>query len=200
MGWGNSDAANAARQEAFQRQQGINLGMSRINQAFSGFDDNFYNNRVKQYMAYAMPQLAGQYRGTRDRMQYNLANRGLFGGGSMQRQGNALSSEYATQAQGVAQQGQAQAQQLRKDVEGQRSNTVSQLIASADPSAAYQSALGTAATYSAPSTFQPLGPMFQNFSNAYLMNQLSNNTNPASLFYMPRWNMSAPGASVSYGR
>lgn len=136
-----------------------------------GFNNDFYNQKQQAYIGYALPQVASQYNQMNQNTAFNLANRGLSqsSAGNMLR--GSLEKERQLQTQGVGDAAIQQTNQLRQDVENQRSLLVSQLYASGDPNTSMQGALNTAANFQTPNTYQPLGNMFSNWANMYLAKQ-----------------------------
>jgi hypothetical protein len=148
-----------------------------------GFGPDFYNKRTQDYINYALPQEQEQAKSAQDQLTFKLANQGLTGSTAGDTLNLSLLNEINRQATGVASTGVQQAQDLQRQIEQQRSNLVSQLEASADPASASQQALATAASYSAPSVFQPIGNLFGNWANTYLASQIPT-TNPSLLPYL----------------
>jgi hypothetical protein len=176
---GSSNNAALARMDEEARQGRIQEGLGSINKTFGQFNDKFYNQRAQDYQNYAMPQLYQQMNQANKQGFYGLADRGLQVSGAANQFGSALGRETNLQKQGIVDTGIGQAQQLRKDVEGQRSQLVSQLQASADPTTAGQQALQAASAYSLPSMFTPIGNLFGNFASIYAGNQLAKAYNPS---------------------
>ena len=54
-------AAKEARQREEARQGRIAAGKTRINEAFAGFDDDFYGGRETAYSQFARPEIEDQY-------------------------------------------------------------------------------------------------------------------------------------------
>lgn len=165
------DPGAEARALEEQRQSRIKTGMQNIDQTFGRFNNKFYDQRQQDYTNFAMPQLYQQLAQANKQGFYGLANRGLQKSSAADLFGSNLRQETNVQKQGLVDTGIMQAQQLRRDVEGQRSNVTSQLLASADPTTASQQALSAAGSYSLPSAFQPIGNLFQNFAQMYANNQ-----------------------------
>jgi len=138
---------------------------------YAGYNNNFFNQRAQAYEDYALPQLGQQYQQTKNSLQYNLANRGLIGGSVQNQENNDLALSMGQQKQGIADQGLAQAQQLRSDVQNSKLQAISQLYQTASPAQAQSSALADAARFSAPNQFAPLANGFANLVNQYAMNQ-----------------------------
>lgn len=183
-GGGNDYAKTAKKQEA-ARQQAITLGTQKINKAFSGFTPSFYQQRANAYEQFAMPQLANQYRQTRNQVGFGLANRGILASGAAKQQWSDLARDLGTAKQGIADTAISQAQGLRGQVENQRQTLLNQLYQSADPANAGAGATQVAAGYAQPSTFAPLGNMFANLANQYYMSQLINSYRPSSFIQAP---------------
>lgn len=140
-------------------------------QASEGFGDQFYKDRSNAYQQFALPQFNRQLGDQQKNLAYSLADRGLLSSSAAGDLQGKLLTEADTQRRGIADQGQSMANSLRQQVEGNRSALIGQLEASADPAATTSQALQSAATFSAPSTFQPLGNLFQSFASTYLANQ-----------------------------
>ena len=143
-------------------------------QSFEGFQPSFYDKRAKDYVDYALPQLADQYRTNRSAILYGLENRGL-GASTVSDQARAgLERTVGQGRQTIADTGQEQANQLRKDVENSRQQSIAQLYQTADPAQAFQGALRATTELQRPSTFAPIANLFSNLANQYYTNQLLN--------------------------
>lgn len=160
-----------------------------------GFGDNFYKQRTQDYINYAMPQLADQARQAQKNLTFRLADQGLTQSGAADTLNTSLLNEINRQAAGVASTGVQQAQDLQKQIEQQRSNLISQLETSADPGSATSQALSTAAGFSAPSVYQPIGSLFSNWANTYLASQVPT-TNPSLFPYLYGLGSTRSGGSI----
>ncbi len=166
-----SDRAGAEqRQMEADRLARIEEGKGKIDEAFKGFDDDFYTKRAREYEAFAVPELTNQFDNTQRNLTYSLARSGLLGSGTEAFKGSQLNRELAKQYRGVVDEGRRQSNELRQNVEQQRSNLVSQLQASSDPGGAGALALRTAQSYSQPQSFAPIGNFFGGFVQNYLAN------------------------------
>jgi hypothetical protein len=202
MGFGIFDAASgqpdyagqaAAQEEA--RQAKIRQGTTSINQAFSGYTPEFYQQRQQAYVDYAMPQLADQYNTAKNQVGFNLANRSLLGSSAGQSQWSDLSKTMSQAKQNISDSGRAQAQQLEKDVNAAKDTQLSNLYQSADPASAAAGATATAASFSQPSTFQAISNQFSGLLNQYYTSQLINAYRPMSYIATPPMN-SDSGATM----
>jgi len=170
---GGDTGAGALRAEEARRQQNINEGLTEIEGVFSGFNPAFYRGREQAYINYALPQLGRQAREAQRKAVYGLGDRGLLQSSAARTLMSNLGYETNLQKQNIADEGTRQAQELRRAVEQGRSQVVAQLEASANPLLAKQQAFASASQFNAPSIFQPLGNLFQNFSTLYLANRLN---------------------------
>lgn len=176
-GGGNNAAAEQRALEE-QRVKNIAEGNAAIEKQFSGFDDNFYDSRAKDYEDYAKPKLEKEFGNTKRNLMYSLARSGLMGG-SVDAEKNAnLADERQQQLRNVADAGQSQANELRQTVEGQRSNLTAQLEASADPGAASNLALRTAQAYTKPTSYAPIGNFFKEWTGNFIANNEARQYDP----------------------
>lgn len=140
-------------------------------QTFEGFQPEFFDKRAKAYVDYALPQLGDQYRDARDATIYGLSNRGLSNSTIASRANRRLEDTVGEGKQSIAESGINQANQLKKEIEDRRQQTIQQLYQTADPSQAFQSAISSASQFRQPSVFAPLTNMFSNLANQYYINQ-----------------------------
>jgi hypothetical protein len=172
---GGPDYAQQATDAEAKRQQKITQGTQSINKAFSGYTPQFYQNREKAYMDYAMPQFAQQYNTTKGQIGFGIANKGLEGGSAAKKQWSDLARTTAVGQQSLADSARGQAQQLQTDVAGAKNNLLNMLYQSADPASAGAQATATASSFQAPSTFAPIANQFSGLINQYYLSQILNN-------------------------
>ncbi len=175
---GSPDYAGEAQKAEDKRQAAIRQGTRQVNQAFGGFNQDFYNKRRQAYIDYAMPQLSDQFTQTRNQVGFGLANKGLTQSSTAGKQWSDVFRQAQTSKQGIADAATAQSQDLAKQVELQRQNLLGQLYTTADPASASQQAISTAAGFQAPSTFAPLVNQFSGLLNQYYISQLLNQKQP----------------------
>lgn len=174
---GGSDPSAYARQLETQKQAKIQTGLGDINSIFSGFDENFYNKRKDDYVRYALPQFGRQFQDANKNLAYSLAGHGLTNSSAARTSFSNLGFQGDVQKQGIVDTAAQQGNELRKGVEGQRSNLIGQLQLSADPTSSAQQALASAQGFQAPSTFQPLNNLFANYAKTYALGQQSQAVN-----------------------
>ncbi len=141
---------------------------------YQGFGPDFYANREKAYMDFALPELGEQYRNQVNQTKFGLSNRGLFGSSA----GNQAFSDVERANLGarrqIADTARAGAQDLRKEVESSRNSLISQLYQGVSPAQGLRSAIDTAAGFSAPNMFAPVGNFFSNLVNQYAIKNVLN--------------------------
>jgi hypothetical protein len=161
-GGGGDGGAAQARADEQARQDRINQGVGNINKNFAQFDDNFFNQRAKDYSNYATPQLNQQYHQTANNLAYGLARSGQSNSSEAARQSGEFQGENALARQQVADAATGQAQQARQDVENNRNSLLNQLNATSNPSLAAAGSMREAAALAMRPGFSPIGNLFQN--------------------------------------
>lgn len=177
-GSGGGDGGAAKMERA--RQGRINQGMGQIKDLFGGYDDKFFDARKQAYLDYANPQVMDQYRTTKNNLAYTLARNGIMGSSAAVGEQGALDKNLAMQQNNVANAAQGQANQLREQVQNNRSNLTNQLISSGDPSVVAENSAAATANLRAPSTFQPLSNLFSDFAQTYMANQNARSYDPST--------------------
>lgn len=191
MGCGGGGQSGALLNQQAAQQKAVEAGTNNVLADFSGFTPDFYQGIAKAYTNYQQPNIQGQYLSNEDAYKYKLANQGLDAS-SQARQGfGALADAYTQGQQQIAAGGQQQAQQLQQQV-GQQENTLLNEVQSANiPGAINTQAQALAAGFQAPSTFAPIGQLFNNWAQQYLGAQNANTFGNFSTQYLN--NISNPG-------
>jgi len=143
-------------------------------QTFEGFQPTFFDQRAKDYINFAMPQLQKQFQDNFEAIMYNMANRGLLGGSASQKAQSDLFTAAGQGRQKIADEAISQSQQLRQDVERARQSAIDLLYQTSNPALATQRAIAMASGFRQPSTFAPIANMFADLANQYYMNQVLN--------------------------
>lgn len=177
-GGGDGGAAQAQKDEK-ARQDRIKQGTAAIDKAFGGFDQNFYDQRAKDYFGAAMPTLTEEHNRTRNSLGYALAERGLLNSSVRNQRENSLAAELDKQKRIVGDTGLGQANDLRSKIENSRNEIYSQLLASADPAQATAAALRQSSALAQPSPVGTLGNFFNDWSNIYLANNAARASDPS---------------------
>ncbi len=199
-GGGNDYASIASSQEA-QRKKAITEGTTAIDNAFSGFNKDFYNSRAKAYEAFALPQLSKQYNDAASQVGFNLSNRGIQKSGAANKSWQDLADTMSTAKQGIVDTGTQQAQQLESQIQAAKSSELQDLYSSADPAGAGAQATATAASFAVPQVLPAVANQFNNLLTQYYTSQLINAYRPLS-FTQPIGDASANpvGPSVIQGK
>lgn len=157
------NSAEIARQQEAQRQARIAQGQQGIDQAFAGFDDNFYNNYQNQYQDYYNPQLGDQYSDAVKRLTLQLAQTGNLSGSAGATQLSNLKKYYDTQNLSLTNQALDAVNQLRGNIDSKKSQLYADNRAAADPGSA-AAAAASAAQYLQPTApTSPLANVFGDF-------------------------------------
>lgn len=164
-GGGGDDGSAEARAREEQRQARIRQGMGAINSQFSQFDDGFFNKRRDAYVAYATPQLNEQRDDALTRLTAALSRSGALQSSTAINKNARLARDFALQRQGLVDKGTDMATQARGDLENARSSLVTDLYATADPSAAAAGAAARAKIASQTPGFSPLGNLFEGITS-----------------------------------
>jgi len=168
----SGDAGGAVGQQA-QQQQWTNTALTGIDKAFSGFTPTFYKGVGKAYQDYAMPQLQQQFQNTSNNLGFKLAGQRLSHSSQAGRAGDALAHTMSDAQTQIGNQAVSQENSLRQQVTNQQSNLINQASVTNNPTALSQQAITQAQAVGAPSTFQPIGQMFNSFAADYLGQQQS---------------------------
>lgn len=168
------NSAAIARAEEEKRQGRITQGQTGIDQAFSSFDDPFYQGYQDQYLGYYTPQVDDQYKDAVKRLTLQLAQTGNLTGSTGAKQLSDLQKTYDTQKLAITNNAQNAVQSLRGSIDTKKSQLYADNRAAADPGAA-SAAASSAAQYLQPAApASPLanvfGDFFSNLGNVSAIN------------------------------
>lgn len=182
-------AAEQQRQREATRRANITEGTAAIDKALAPFNDDYFTGRQTAYVANATPTLDQQFADAQKQLVYALSRGGLLQSSEAANRQRQLNEERARYERDIQNAAASFANQGRTDVENTRSNLLSQLNATEDPSAAATAAANKAALLNAPPTFDALGNFV--FNTATNLENLSNvSTKGRGLF------ASSPTASI----
>lgn len=196
--YGSGGSGDDLRALESQKQNAIARGRRAIDENFAGFNPEFYDRRQQEYIDAQLPELTRQATVTRNSLAYDLARSGLGKSGVAVDKNSSLDREIGQQQRNVATAAAESANNLRKDVEGQRANLVAQLQVSGDPASAAQAATRTAAAYDTPLSVQPVGNFFGGWTSTMLANKIAREYDP-NVPAMFDWGASGGGARVVKG-
>lgn len=153
-----------ARQAEDARQRAIRDAQSRIDQSFSGFNDDYFNKFQKDYTAANGPQVDDQYVKARKALQGGLAQSGNLTSSYGAEEQADLEKTRKTGYQAVGDNAVNAANALRKAVQGNKSSLYSLANTASDPSAAAGQAPAVAAGLDTPVAVSPIGDLFGSFT------------------------------------
>lgn len=171
-GGGDGGAAEAQRQKEQIRRSNILLGTQNIDQALAPFNDEYFAGRQQAYIENARPQLDQSFNQAQKDLIYALSRSGLLQSSEAANRQRALNDERAKYERDINNAAAEFANSGRTSLEQTRSNLLSQLNATEDPTAAATSAANQANLLSAPPTFDPIGNFA--FNTAVQLQNLSN--------------------------
>jgi hypothetical protein len=153
--------AITAQQRELDRQSRIKQGMSRIDGAFKGFDDKYYENYATANNEYNMPQAEEQYKTAGDELTFRHARAGTLNSSMSATNIADLAKQNARGRALVLSQGDNAAANLRSRVAAEKSGIMQQLYASEDPDMAANAALTSSKNVGADQpSYSPLGQLF----------------------------------------
>ncbi|MBL4766285.1 MAG: hypothetical protein JKY94_00930 [Rhodobacteraceae bacterium] len=159
---GDGGAAEAQRAREAARQQNIDTGAANITSAFSAFDDDFFSNREKSFLDFALPQLDDQFGDAKNELILSLARNGRLQSSARGSKVADLEKKYNLQRQAILDEALGFANNARSDISTRKANLFSQNTAIADPSQIGSLAASAAGALSSSPSFTPLGTLFQN--------------------------------------
>ena len=171
---GNNDAVRQQQEQQEKQLAAQNQAIGQINDAFSGFNPQFFQGVANAYQNYAMPQVQQQYQQNANNLGFKLANQGLADSSQARTAGNALQGAMSQAQTQIGQEAVHQQNQLQQQIGQEKANLVSQASVANNPGAVASNALGVAQGFGTPSTFAPIGQLFNNFGLQYLGNQAQN--------------------------
>lgn len=170
--------AQQTQADADARQAAITQGQQNINNAFSQFDDNWFNQISQNYKNYAQPQLDDQYGVAKNNVTYSLARNGTTNSSMAGYQFGQLAKEYGINQDQIDSTADNYANNARANVNSQKQAVEDQLDSTANADQANTSALSAAASIGQQPTFSPLGNLFTNVSAAAAQAKLASQAYP----------------------
>lgn len=168
---GQSSGGAQARAIDEQRQNAINDGMNKINDTFSQFNDPYYADFEKKNLDLALPDIQKQKVDANNQTLYGLARAGNLDSSTAAKQYGDVETRNTQAIQQATDTAHTAAQNLRNDVEAERSNLVSQLQSSGDANAAANEASSQAQILSRPPTYSPVTNIFSDITGQIAANE-----------------------------
>ncbi len=158
--------AEAAAQRAAEerRQQNIAAGQGEISSLFGQFDDNFYNQRSKSYLDYALPQLDQQFQDQQRNLVAQLSRTGNLQSSLRADQLAKLQQQYDRSKLQIQDTAGSYAANARASVEQARSKLIESNASLADPGTIRTMAQAQAQGLSVAPQYQGLGQLIANMA------------------------------------
>lgn len=173
------NSAEIARQEEEEKRARIQEGVGAIDNAFVGYNDEFYNNYQNSYSTFYHPQLDDQYADAQRRLTLNLARTGNLTSSAGASQMADLESLYRSQYDKVTNDALAASQSLQQQLNNQKSQLYADNQIAADPASASASAVSAAQALQPVAPSDPLANVFADFfNNLGNAAAISNRTSP----------------------
>lgn len=159
-------AAAAAQQSALIEKQAqahndaVTQGKGAIDNAFSGFNDNYFKDYTKAYTGAYDPQVADQYNIARDKLTATLAGNGTLGGSVGNNSMAQLDKTRANEEATIGNQAVDATNSLKTTVGNAKTNLYNLNTTAADPSTMASQAQNTAGAIVAPQAYPTLGDVF----------------------------------------
>jgi hypothetical protein len=192
------EQARKAEQRELERQANIQRGIGSINDQFKGFEGAYNDNIRGKYLDFVNPQIDREESRTRNKVKFGLARNGILDSSAGAKEFGDLETTYDAARTDATARATDLAENRRTQVEGNRSNLVSQLYASENPEIALQSAQRSASALNVVPSFEPITDILANaaqFASRDYMNAQYGTGSPG--IFTPMFNR---GSSSGSGR
>ncbi len=187
MCFGGSNASQNQANYQYQQQQAadakrkrdIQTGQHNIDAAFQQFNPAYFNQYMKDYGDYYLPQLDYQRNQAQDQTVGFLADRGMLESSVGASKLAELQKAYGDTKVQIGNQAKDAANALRRTIEQTKTGLYNQNLAAADPAMASARATGEASAIAAPQSYTPLGQVFSGLLNSF---NTANNAAAASMY------------------
>lgn len=190
----DQQAAELKAEEA-ARQGRIREGRGVIDTTFNTkFSDDYFKKYQDDYTGYYMPQLDDKFAKTKQDLIYALASSGILGSSAGIEKLAEADKELAAKKLQVSSEATDASNNLRSNVEKQRSGLYALNESSADPAAATSRATAEATALAAPVSYSPLGDVFAGLLNGIGGFAQGMQSNPNSPWYTKSGGVGATAA------
>lgn len=165
---GLKDAEQQQEDLLAKKQANLTTNTNNINSSFDGtFTPDFYGNYAKQLMNYWQPDLDQQHTDAQHKLNYTFADAQPGGGSAASDAFGRLQKAYDTAELTANDNATAQSNQLRSNVEGQRSALLSSVSGDTDPGAATQQTARAIGNIPLAPAYSPLGDVFSSLTGQF---------------------------------
>jgi len=160
-GGGSSGAAQEIRNEEAERQERVRTGTKRIEDMFgSQFNDSYFDKQRDNYLNYAQPQLADQFKDAQKQLTFALDRRGALDSSSRANQEANLAKRQGILSTEIKDKANQFRTEAMGNVEGARSDLLNTLNATGNVEATVNSANARAKVLSQPVAYSPIAQAF----------------------------------------
>jgi hypothetical protein len=192
--WQADQQAAEIKQAEAARQENIVSGRANVDRVFNDkFSDQYYKDYGDAYTGYYNPQLDDKFKQTKQDLIYGLARQGILNSQAGVDKLSQADQELAQKKIQVASEATDATNNLRSNVEKQRSALYSLNESAADPSAVTNRATGEATALAAPVSFSPLGDVFSSLLNGLSSFTSGMASNVNSPLYSGNWSIGSIG-------
>ena len=158
--------AEAARADEEARKKRIKEGMTKLDEQFAQFNDDFYGDRKSAYLDYYSPQIEDQYGDAKDALTFAFGRSGTLNSTMAADQFGKLLKDYEVQKGALASQADADVTNFKTRIAGEKSSLAAQLNATGDADRVSNEALGRAQVlFNERPAYNPLGDIFTGIGN-----------------------------------
>jgi hypothetical protein len=159
------NSGQQAQQAEQQRQNNITAAQGGIDSAFSGFNDDYFNNYQKSYTNAYDPLVDQQYNDARKSVSLALARTGNLNSSYGADELAKLDAADKTQMANVASNATTATNALKSNVQSNKSNLYGLAQTAGDPGTVAAQAPAIASTLDTPVAVSPLADLFSSFTN-----------------------------------
>jgi hypothetical protein len=178
-----TQAATDQQNAEAAREAKIAQGKQSIDSAFSGYNDDYFNNYAKANVDAATPQIEDQYNTARDKLFASLTGRGVQNSSIAGGYYSALDKTRGAAEGDAANNAADAANALRNSVQTQKNNLYSLNSTGADPSTIATQAIGSATALAPNQNYTALGDLFSNIIKPLSAAAVANNYSPFTPAY-----------------
>lgn len=159
--------AERARADEEARKGRIETGTAEIDRVFGGFDDSFFNTYRDNMTSMYQPELDKQFGDARDNLTFGLARAGTLKSSMAGEKSADLTGAYSKAQTGILSEAVGAAQNLKGQVQNEKSSLVSLLNATGDADrAANEATARSQQLFQKQPGYNPLGDVFGGVAGA----------------------------------
>lgn len=164
--------AEQQRLEA-ERTDKINANVASITDAFSGFDDSYFEQAGQNLVDFKVPQLNEKFTDAQEQIAFDLANRGLSDSSTAADKASDLKTLFDQELTNIQNEATTLSNQLRSDVASRQSNLRGLAESGASLDSFDTLVAPEVSSIQVPTNFSPLGDIFGSLVNDFNVLQQS---------------------------